>query len=252
MAFKSAASYYGGKSRIIDRYPPPRYPTIIEPFAGMAAYVMRWAGGNVNDEGDYAEPLCWVNDLDPKTYAIWEWLTSPRALEIARHFIPHSVVAGQKVSEIAAQAGEFPEADGFLAFLQSEANQGTQGAKGVHDQVTRFGEITWPRLHRKVEWVIPHVKDFKVTNLDYRDLPDLEATWFIDPPYNNEAGKRYRTNKVDYNELATWCKSRKGQVIVCENAGADWLDFQPLVERRGIKSRYQQSKALEVIWTNDT
>jgi hypothetical protein len=38
----------------------------------------------------------------------------------------------------------------------------------------------------------------------------------------------------------------KGQVIVCENSKANWLDFKPLVEITG-----QSKKSLEMIWTNE-
>jgi 16S rRNA G966 N2-methylase RsmD len=77
-------------------------------------------------------------------------------------------------------------------------------------------------------------------------IANVEATWFIDPPYQ-KAGKYYTGhNKMDFEKLGEWCKSRKGQVIVCENQGADWLPFRFLTEHRG-----SMQKNTEVIWTND-
>jgi len=35
-------SYYGSKKSIIDKYPPPKYGKIIEPFAGVASYSMKY------------------------------------------------------------------------------------------------------------------------------------------------------------------------------------------------------------------
>ena len=55
----------------------------------------------------------------------------------------------------------------------------------------------------------------------------------------------YIQNQIDYAELADWCKTRKGQVIVCENTKADWLNFEPLVKITG-----QKIKTTEAIWTN--
>lgn len=254
MRFRSAYSYYGSKSRIIHHYPPPdlQYPLIIEPFAGAGAYCMRWAGLTKHIGMTWPIGQCWLNDLDPKTYAIWKFLTNPHATYCVDGYVPQTIRAGQKVSELlpSSVVEEYP---GLLYLLQAEANQGTQGARGVHDQVTKFGEITWPRLKNKLLiWVLPTVKDFKITNLDYRSIPNQPATWFIDPPYNNEAGRRYRTGVgIDYDELAVWCKSRQGQVIVAENAGAKWLPFEELTARAGIKSRYQRSTAHEMLWTND-
>jgi site-specific DNA-adenine methylase len=236
MRISSVFSYYGGKSKIVNCYPPPKYDLIIEPFAGAAAYGWRWH-----------EHQVWVNELDARVYAIWEFLLSDRALGLVGQYIPQEVSVGTKVSSLVPTDTHA----GILELMRSEANQGTQGALGVHDQVTSMGRKCW-RIHPKLEVVVPAIRHWKVTRLDYRELPDVEATWFVDPPYSNEAGKRYRQSKLDYKILAEWCKSRRGQVIVCENAGATWLPFQPFRHRRvSVRSRYQLADSQEVMWTND-
>ena len=35
-------SYYGSKSKIINKYPSPKFDKIIEPFAGSARYALKW------------------------------------------------------------------------------------------------------------------------------------------------------------------------------------------------------------------
>lgn len=35
-------SYYGNKSKLVNKYPPPRYDRIIEPFAGTARYALKY------------------------------------------------------------------------------------------------------------------------------------------------------------------------------------------------------------------
>src|ERR1035437_6598248 len=84
--------------------------------------------------------------------------------------------------------------------------------------------------------------------------PPASVTWFIDPPYNNAAGNKYATSSVNYTHLAAWCRSRTGQTIVCENAGADWLPFTTLTDqRRGIHyGSVDERKAREVVWTQET
>jgi hypothetical protein len=54
--------------------------------------------------------------------------------------------------------------------------------------------------------------------------------------------------------LADWCRSRTGQTIVCENAGADWLPFTTLTAtRRGIHyGSADEQTAGEVVWTQET
>lgn len=57
-----------------------------------------------------------------------------------------------------------------------------------------------------------------------------DATWFIDPPYRGRPGSHYRygSKLIDYTNLAAWCQMLPGQVIVCEQHGADWLPFERL------------------------
>lgn len=237
---KAPISYYGGKSKIAHLYPAPDHRLIIEPFAGSAAYA--WLHRKA-DDGTSRD--VWLNDLDPRTYSIWKFLTTEGALDAVEAYVPDEVRAGTKISEIIPS-----DLPGLVEVCRAEANQGTQGARGVHDQVTSMGAKCW-KVKRKLREVIPEVANWKITNESYKDLFNVEATWFVDPPYSNSAGNRYRTNDVDYAELGWWCLNRKGQVIVCENLGATWLDFQPIEHPRvSIRSRYQKADAKEVMWTN--
>lgn len=115
-----------------------------------------------------------------------------------------------------------------------------------------MGAKCW-KVKRKALEVIPEVAHWSVTNLDYTALQNLTATWFVDPPYSNAAGNRYRTAGIDYERLGWWCLNRKGQTIVCEGYGAEWLDFERFSHQRvSIRSKYQKANAQEVVWTNDT
>ena len=58
-------SFYGSKWRLAPRYPPPRYATIIEPFAGSAGYSLR-----------YPEREIILIDKDPIVAGLWRWLIS--------------------------------------------------------------------------------------------------------------------------------------------------------------------------------
>ena len=251
MNIKAPFSFYGGKSKLVKYYPAPAYPLIIEPFAGAASY--SWAHRDNHQ--------VWLNDLDLKVCRIWNFLTDPSAARIASAVVPHMVEKGQKMSEIIADPGFPPEEGdekywelyyGLVALCQAEANQGTQGAKGVHDQVTSMGAKCWPIFVRKLPIVIEAVQNWSITNLSYDQLPNLEATWFIDPPYNNVAGKWYRQSSIDYSHLREWCLARRGQVIVTEQAGATWLPFREFSHGHvQISSEYQKSTAKEAMWVND-
>lgn len=234
--FRSPFSYYGAKSKIAALYPAPQCDVIIEPFCGSAAYAFM-----------YWERQVLVNDLDPITASIWRFLTSSHAADDVERYVPETVRAGLRVSDILPETCDA----GLLGLLRAEANRGTQGARGCHDQITPMAEKCWnARLKRKLlDVVIPRVAHWQVSEDPYDVLPNIRATWFVDPPYANSAGGRYRTNAVNYMALAKWCRARNGQVIVCENEGARWMAFHPLgSSARGIKSRYQKADTQEVVW----
>ena len=94
------------------------------------------------------------------------------------------------------------------------------------------------------------IKHWKVFNESYLFAKNLEATWFIDPPYQR-SGVHYRcgAKDIDFSELATWCRLRLGQVLVCEQAGADWLPFQPFLVAQGAGSQGRKAKSYEMLWT---
>lgn len=191
-----------------------------------------------------------MNEIDPVTVDIWRFLLMPTALAWIEAVVPNAVTFGQRCTSMVPDNAPV----GLLPYLQAEANMGTQGAKGVHDQITSIGVEHFGRLKVKMRHLLP-LHGWSIVMGDYRDLPNKEVTWFVDPPYNNDAGLRYRygpSSIGDYDELARWCRSRKGQVIVCENVGASWLPFRVLTDRRmGVKSRYQHSAIGEAFWHSE-
>ena len=56
-------SYYGGKSKLIDHYPPPKEGLIIEPFAGSARYALKY----------WDRDVLLVDKFD-KIVKIWQYL----------------------------------------------------------------------------------------------------------------------------------------------------------------------------------
>ena len=56
-------SYYGSKSKVVHRYPAPKFDKIIEPFAGSARYALRYFDRDVLLVDKY--------DVIVK---IWQWL----------------------------------------------------------------------------------------------------------------------------------------------------------------------------------
>ena len=225
-------SYYGGKWRAAPRYPAPAHGHIIEPFAGSAGYALRFPDLEVTLVEKY-EPIA----------EIWRWLISVSVDEVLA--LP-DLEDGQRVDAL-----EIPQPAQWLIGMiinrgSAHPRQTTSaGAIKLRDMGRKF--CTWGTpMRERIASQLPAIRHWRITQGDYTDAPDLEADWFIDPPYQ-AAGKHYpRGSKaIDYAALGDWCKARKGQVIVCENEGADWLPFKPF---RRIKSAAGYSR--EAIWTN--
>ncbi len=65
--------------------------------------------------------------------------------------------------------------------------------------------------------------------------PNPEHPHIIEPfAGSGDAGTGYRwgSKQLDYESLGVWVKSRKGQVICCENPEATWLPFRQLTVQK--------------------
>lgn len=224
-------SHYGSKSFIAKHYPAPRYDTIVEPFAGGASYSLL-----------YYERQVVLNEINPRVFAIWDYLLKTPLDEVLK-YLPDSVMRGEKVSDLLPNGSPL----GLVELVRSGINMGSLGRQ-VSTVVSWFGELHWHQVKQRLEYWLPKIQGhWSVTCGDYRGIQPREATWFIDPPYNNAAGRLYTFSSLDYQELSSWCRGLQGQIIVCENEGASWLPFKPLVTG---KSRGGAKRAVEAIWTN--
>lgn len=204
--------YYGGKYRAAPRYPRPMLDTIVEPFAGAAGYATRYAAHNVILIEKYQVIA-----------EIWRYLIGVSASEILR--IPANV---QHVDDLPLWVPQ-PARDLIGWWLNaatvSPRKQLSVGRKRLALTGRKFEgwtEATRARVASQVD----HIRHWQIIEGDYTNAPDIAATWFIDPPYNNRAGSYYVESDVDYAKLARWCRGRSGQLIVCENEGATWLPFK--------------------------
>jgi len=217
-------SFYGSKYRAIPQYPQP-VGKIEEPFAGSATYALHYPHGPVH-----------LNDADPVIFGIWHYLI---------HVSPQEVRALPIDFETTENLPIPQEAKWLIGFWMKRATvrPGTSRSKGW---ATRPDGPYWTEENRRrVAEQVSTIKHWTVSNSSYGELPNGRATWFVDPPYQGKAGRKYVHNKVNYSHLASWCSSRTGSVIVCENVDADWLPFEELVTLKNNRS----GRSTEMIWT---
>lgn len=233
MNLKPFFTYYGGKWRASPHYPKPLHDTIIEPFAGAAGYSVR-----------YPEKKVILIEKYKRIADMWKWLVNSSEEEILNLPTIITNINDLNVCE---------EAKTLLGFWlnKGSASPCVTPSKWMREDLRPnqfWGKIIQARTASQVEFI----KHWEVIYGDYTDAPDIEATWFIDPPYH-QAGKHYKhgSSQIDYKFLADWCKSRKGQVIVCENEGADWLPFETFKTIKGMSGKNRTKISKEVIWYKD-
>lgn len=213
-------SYYGTKKKLAPLYPKPKYKTIIEPFAGACGYSVLYPENNVI-----------LYDTNPKICAVWEYLIQANREDILN--LPN-IEKGQKVTDF-----DLTVAQRYL--IGYCINPGSTCPK-----VTASQRTAWNRYKLSIAEQVDKIKHWKIICDSYENIPNQEATWHIDPPYQ-KAGKYYfGYNKMNYTKLGSWCKERLGQVMVCENEGADYLPFEFLTKHQG-----SMQSNVEVVWYNE-
>ena len=223
-------SFYGSKWRLAPKYPKPAYDHVIEPFAGSAGYSLRYPHLAVS-----------LYDADPKICGVWDYIIHAPATEIRSLPLlsPGGSILDYDIPE------EAKHLIGFWLTLASGSGAstmpGTKWALRTPDQM--WGAARRERIASQSEYV----RHWTIATQSYNTIDQCEATWFVDPPYTN-MGHAYRYSDIDYTDLARWCNNLKGQVMVCENEGADWLPFEPF---NTPKDSMSKRNTPEVMWVNE-
>lgn len=204
--------YYGRKKQIVRHYPTPNYDVIIEPFAGAAAY-------SVHHNSQVKRVI--LIEKDEKVANIWKWLIHEATMQDIQS-LP-DLQAGERSTE-------------FLHIIHAATKMAFAFKK---IKVTPVLARNWEISKRVFAKHLNEIKHWEIICGDFTAAPDIEATWFIDPPYRGESGLGYRYSSamIDYAYLAKWSISRKGEIICCEGEGADYLPFVPLLELKGVAGK---------------
>lgn len=213
-------SYYGSKYRISKYYPEPKLDRILEPFCGSAGYSLHYPWKEVI-----------LSDSYDAVFRTWDYL-----IRVTQ-------------SEIMSLETDFDHIDELNCCEEAKLligwwlNKGSavpckQPSKWMRSKInnTFWGDSIKKRIARQ----LPYIRHWRVFHSKYSECENVAATWFIDPPYQR-AGVFYKesSKRIDYDDLSRFCLSRKGQVIVCENMGADWLEFEYFRRIQSSPKRYE-------------
>lgn len=225
MTLRPFWNYYGGKWRLAPKYPAPAHGRIVEPFAGAAGYSTRHHECDVN-----------LYDVDPTVIGVWDYLI---------HASPHEIRALPDVDTLDDLPGSLCQEAAWLIgwWLGS-------GRPSIRRRRSTRTELSWgPRVRERLAAQCTKIRHWSARLASWDDIDTTrDATWFVDPPYQGPPGRHYTFDQVNHERLGAWCRGLPGQVIVCENTGADWLDFDPLALHRGSNGK----KNVEAIWCGGT
>jgi site-specific DNA-adenine methylase len=228
--------FYGGKWRDTPaHYPAPAFGTVVEPFAGSAGYSVR-----------YADRKVVLGEIDPVIYGVWDYLIHAPAAEIRA--IP-DLEPGQSTADL-----DIPQEARWLVgfWLNRGASRTRTGPSAWMRDGIRPGSFWGERVRETIASQVDRIRHWRAYNCSYESIGAHvrgPATWFVDPPYQKQ-GEHYHhgADALDFAALGRWCQGRRGQVVVCENDGADWLPFEPL---RAVKTTRRTGRSAEIVWTRD-
>jgi D12 class N6 adenine-specific DNA methyltransferase len=223
-------TYYGGKWRIAKRYPAPTEKLLIEPFAGSAGYSVKWE-----------HPKVHLFDLNERIIGVWQYLISATVKEINSLPLTVNHVDDLKICQEGKWLIGFWLNKGCVEPMKSPSAWMRSGIRPN----SMWGEVIRNRISKQ----LPLIRGWKATLGSFADIPNARASWFIDPPYEAQGGL-YTHNKIDYLELSEWCRSRSGQVMVCESKGARWLPFKEFYIAKGLEGPRGKKKIHELFWSN--
>ena len=218
----------------------PRYDHIIEPFAGGAGYALRYCDLKVT-----------LYELDEKVCMLWDYLINASEADILA--LPLLGV-DQHIDELGLNGGAYQLVG---RWINSQSATFCKKFAPLHKQAmiensddSRFWGIS---RRYKTSQIVKRIKHWKIINKSYIEATNKKATWFIDPPYASKVSKAYNHYKIDYEQLASFCRSRNGQAIVCENTNSlKWLPFRELLTLSGGKQDGDKKrKSTEVLWCSD-
>jgi site-specific DNA-adenine methylase len=215
--------FYGSKWNIARYYPRPTHGIQVEPFAGGAGYSTFYDCAEVH-----------LVDADPIIVGVWSYLLKATEAEILA--LPDMPEVGDNVDNYNLPQ----EAKWLIGFWLNRGSATPKKSRTAYSARTDRAQLNWsPRAKERIASQLPGLAGWQVKEGQYAEASNVEADWFVDPPYGDK-GKFYRVGFTDFVNLGEFCRNRRGRVIACEGPGATWLPFQPLGSFKSSKGRAEE------------
>jgi hypothetical protein len=187
-------------------------------------------------------------EKNPRIANIWKWLISsaPEAIRALPVHEPGELIPPEVVGPARDWIGFWNSISMVAPNMRMSPSAGKIYSVGSRRVSLRSSFWSADIRDRSAD-AAQKIKHWLVYEGSYDDIPDVEATWFVDPPYKGL--NLYRQGDIDYDALALWCLQRRGQVIVCENEGADWLPFSPFRDSHAAPRKGGGRRSKEAICT---
>lgn len=210
---------------------------MIEPFAGSAGYSLVWCEHDV-ELFDIYEPIV----------GAWDYLIHASEQEIRNLPIDFDHIDEIKVVQEARYLIGLNLASATARPVKRRSKWARwQAQRGINSQ--HWGDHKKGVIIRQQKYI----RHWKVRLGSYDEIPNQDATWFIDPPYQAPPGRHYAHSDLDYNALTHWVRTRQGQFIACEMYPCTWGRFRPFTT---VASRQHQRsggsvQVKELVWTSE-
>ena len=230
-------SYYGSKWIAARNMCKPQRDIVIEPFAGSAAYSVRWWGRRKSILVDISEDIC----------TLWDYLINATDREIMA--LPDRL---DSADELTAMPDGPRQLVGFWVSKGRAEVSNTLSPWYFRYRNAHDCRVWGPAVKHRISKQLPMIRAWEIHHGSFETAPDIDAHWHIDPPYNSGAGQRYPHSEINYNALADWVRTRRGFIQVCENEGATWLPFSPLCEVVTTRGRRTGAVSREAIFERES
>lgn len=213
--------FYGSKWNLARHYPKPVHDLVVEPFAGAAGY-----------STFHAVQHAVLVDKDPIIAGLWAYLIGATEREILA--LPELPNAGDSVNDY-----QLPqEARWLIGFWLNRGSASPKLTRTAYSARADRAQLNWgPAAKARIAGQLEGIRGWTSIEGPYDSFPGVAPhTFFVDPPYV-EKGRYYRVGFSEHATLGQWCLDRRGLVIACEGAGADWLPFEQLGSFKSSRGR---------------